>query len=347
MSSYSAIIVALIFIYTLFTGFNDGSNAVATTVATRAMKPRTAVAIAAAAKFFVPIIIYLFGKLTGTLDFSVAGNIAFKTVYPSYFVGISEGRAFVFMLSAIMGTVVWGVAAYVIKIPVSTSQTLAGGMIGAGVAAFGFSSILWKEYVVVFVLLMVFIAPVLGWLLSFVLMKILKRFMTKATSRLNGLLQILQRINILILASSFASNNAQKGLGIFMMMCALGLYQATEPPFWSVLIVAAALTAGMLLGGYRVISTLGRKIFKMHDVHSLVAQVTTSAVMIAATEIGISVSTGQVMSSAIMGVGAAERASGVRWKLAIKIALSWLVTLPVSAVIGGLFFLLTTKIFGL
>lgn len=344
MGIYASVILIFIFIYTFYTGFNDGANAVATTVATRAVKPRTAVILAALSKFLVPIGIYVIGLLTEKGDMSVAANISGKTLFPQFLEGISRDKAFIFMLTAMLGTFIWGLVAYLIKMPISTSHTLMGGIIGSGIAAFGFNAVQWKEYVLVYVILMVVFAPVIGLVFSYILMKITKRIARKASKSLSAILIFIQRINIIVLAGSFASNNAQKGLGIFMMMGLIGLSTYDHTPFWVVLLVAAALTAGMLLGGYRVINTLGRKIFKMQDVHSVVAQLTTSAVMLAANEIGISISTGQVMSSSIMGVGAAERASSVKWYMAMKIAVSWFLTLPLAAVIGGVFYWIIGKL---
>ncbi|MFA5449687.1 MAG: inorganic phosphate transporter [Clostridia bacterium] len=338
MSTYAIVITILIFFYAFYTGFNDGSNAIATTIATRALKPRKAIMIAAVAKFVTPFLIYFLGIWTGSWGMAVASNISDKTIFPSYFEGISQEMAFIFMLTALLGTFVWGITAYIFRIPISTSHTLIGGIIGAGIAAFGFSSIQWTEFVLIYVILMVALSPIIGLVFSFFLMKLFKRLARKAHRRINSVLVAVQQINIVILSGSFASNNAQKGLGIFMMMGVLGLYTYDQTPVWMVFIIAFALTAGLLLGGFRVVNTIGRKIFKMQDLHSVTAQLATSVVMIAATEMGISVSTGQLMSSSVMGVGAAERAHSVKWDMALRIAVSWFLTLPIAALIGGLFY---------
>ena len=134
-------------------------------------------------------------------------------------------------------------------------------------------------------------------------------------------------------------------MGIFFLAGAVGLtvFNSENVPIWIPICIAAALTMGLLLGGYRVINTVGRKIYKLEPVHSVVAQFTTSVVMLTATTLGISLSTGQIMSSSIMGVGAAERINGVHWNTAIRILISWMLTLPCSAGMGALLYLLVGK----
>ena len=343
MTGYAIFIFILILLYTFYMGVNDGSNAIATTVATRAVQPRTAIVIAALINFAIPVIIFVLDIV------SVADNISAKLVYNQFFDGISDEKAFSFVVSGILGAIVWGGTTFALKIPNSTSHTVLGGIIGAGIAAFGFGAIQWKEFVLVKVVLMIVLAPVIGLLLGFFLMKLVRRIARRASRSISAVLTGLQRLNLMILAGAFSSNNAQKSIGMFFLVSAVGLtvYNEAHIPIWIVLSFAGALTLGLLLGGYRVINTVGRKIFKLQPVHSVIAQFTTSLVMITATSLGISLSTGQIMSSSIMGVGAAERANGVHWNMAIRIVVSWLLTLPCSAGMGALFYLLIGKaIFG-
>ena len=343
MTGYAIFIFILILLYTFYMGVNDGSNAIATTVATRAVHPRTAIVIAAFIHFTIPVVIFVLDLV------SVADNISAKLIFNSYFDGISDEKAFAFVFSGLLGAIVWGGITFTLKIPNSTSHTMLGGIIGAGMAAFGFNAVQWEGFVLINVVLMVVLAPVIGLLLGFFLMKLVRRLARRASRSISVVLTGLQRFNLLILAGAFSSNNAQKSIGMFFLVSAVGLtaYNEAHVPIWIILAFAGALTLGLMLGGYRVINTVGRKIFKLQPVHSVISQFSTSLVMITATSLGISLSTGQIMSSSIMGVGAAERANGVHWNMAIRIVVSWLLTLPCSAGMGALFYLLIGKaIFG-
>lgn len=343
VTGYAIFIFILILLYTFYMGVNDGSNAIATTVATRAVHPRTAIVIAAFIHFTIPVVIFVLDLV------SVADNISAKLIFNSYFDGISDEKAFAFVFSGLLGAIVWGGITFTLKIPNSTSHTMLGGIIGAGMAAFGFNAVQWEGFVLINVVLMVVLAPVIGLLLGFFLMKLVRRLARRASRSISVVLTGLQRFNLLILAGAFSSNNAQKSIGMFFLVSAVGLtaYNEAHVPIWIILAFAGALTLGLMLGGYRVINTVGRKIFKLQPVHSVISQFSTSLVMITATSLGISLSTGQIMSSSIMGVGAAERANGVHWNMAIRIVVSWLLTLPCSAGMGALFYLLIGKaIFG-
>ena len=344
MGAYAIVLFLFVLAYSFYMGINDGSNAIATTVVTRAVQPRTAIFLSAFINFVVPIVVFVLGLL------SVADNISYKLIDNAYFADIPDEQAFSFVLSGVLGAIIWGGVTFWLKIPNSTSHTLLGGIIGAGIAAFGFGAVQWTGYVLVNVVLMIVLAPVVGLILGFFLMK-LARSLAKSMNRgLNKIMLLLQRINLVILASAFSSNNAQKSMGIFFLVGAVGLtaFTSQSVPIWIPICIAAALTLGLLLGGYRVINTVGRKIYKLEPVHSVVAQFTTSVVMLTATSLGISLSTGQIMSSSIMGVGAAERLNGVHWNTAIRILISWMLTLPCSAGMGALLYLLVGKaIFGI
>lgn len=323
-------------------GYIDGSTAVATTVATRAIKPRTAVIVAAVTKFCVPILAFFLGQM------AVASNMSDSLIDNAAFANISAEKAFAFLISGLTGTLIWCGIVSIFKVPNSASHSLLGGIIGAGIAAFGFSAVQWTRYVIVNVILMVFLAPIIGLVLGFIMMKLFKYLARSASRSISAVLRVLQRINLVVLAGSFSSNNTQKSMGVFMMMAALGLvnYGALVPRFdlYMVIAIAGALTLGMLLGGFQVINTVGRKIFKLQDVHSVVAQFTTNIVMIAVTQLGIPVSTGQVMVSSIMGTGAAERVNSVHWNMAGRIVGSWFLTLPIASAFGAVLYLIIGKL---
>jgi PiT family inorganic phosphate transporter len=298
--------------------------------------------VAAFTKFVVPVIAFFLGQM------AVASNMSNNLINNDFFVNISREKAFAFLLSGLAGTLIWCGLVNIIKVPNSASHSLLGGIIGAGIAAFGFVSVQWTQYVIVNIILMVFLAPIIGLVLGFLLMKLFKYLARSASRSISVVLRILQRINLVVLAASFSSNNTQKSLGVFMMMAALGLvdYGALSPHFdlYMVIAIAGSLTLGMLFGGFQVINTVGRKIFKLQDVHSVVAQFTTNVVMIAATELGMPVSTGQVMVSSIMGTGAAERVNSVHWNMAGRIVGSWFLTLPIASAFGAVLYLFIGKL---
>ena len=215
MTGYAIFIFILILLYTFYMGVNDGSNAIATTVATRAVQPRTAILIAALINFAIPVIIFVLDIV------SVADNISAKLVYNQFFDGISDEKAFSFVVSGILGAIVWGGTTFALKIPNSTSHTVLGGIIGAGIAAFGFGAIQWKEFVLVKVVLMIVLAPVIGLLLGFFLMKLVLRIARRASRSISAVLTGLQRLNLMVLAGAFISNNAQKSIGMFFLVSAV------------------------------------------------------------------------------------------------------------------------------
>lgn len=336
MGAYAIVLLSLIFIFSFYMGYIDGSTAVATTVATRAIKPRTAVILAAITKFSVPIIFYFIGNM------AVASSLSDSLLDSSVFSNISSQKAFAFLLSGLLGTLIWCGLVGVLKVPNSASHSLLGGLIGAGIAAFGFYSINWMGYVLVKVVLMVFVAPIVGLSLGFLFMKLFKYLARHASRSISTVLRGVQRVNLVLLAGSFSSNNTQKSLGVIMMMTGFGLVNAdklaSETNLYMLIGIAGALTLGMLFGGFQVINTIGRKIIKVKDVHSVVSQLTTNIVMFTVTGLGMPVSTGQVMVSSIMGVGAAERVNSVHWHTAGRIISSWFLTLPVASGFGALLY---------
>ncbi len=330
MSIYAIVILILVLFYTFYMGFNDGSTAIATTVVSRAVTPKQAIITASISKFIVPIALFFIGS-TG-----VASNISTKLIDNSFFQNISEEQGFAFVLSGLVGAIIWGAIAFSFKIPNTITHTLLGGIIGAGIGAFGFNAIQWTDYVLLNVVAMVMLAPIVGFGLGYVFLLITKKLVRHAPRGMNKLLQVVQRVNLIILAGAFSANNSQKAFGIMFLLGTLGLaeFSGNDLPIWIVLLVALAITLGMLFGGFRVMNTVGKKIFKITPIHSVVAQLTTSLVSIVGTGLGISLGMGQTMTSSVVGVGAAERYKAVQWTTAGKITLGWCLTLPISMLAG-------------
>lgn len=345
MSDYAIVIFIMVMLYTVYMGFNDGSTAIATTIVSRAMPMRSAVIIAAITQFLVPIVTFLISSEA----LSVAMNINSNIVSENFFTGLGDKEAFAYIFSAMFGAMLWAIIAFLLKIPNTISHTLLGGLIGAAMVAFGVNSVLWTDYVLLNVVAMVLLAPLVGFILGFIMMRVIKKVAIHATRSVSNVLTVLQRLNLIVLAGAFSSNNSQKALGVILMLGALGLasYSPESLPVWVVIVVSAALTAGMLFGGIRVINTVGRKIYKVGPIHSVVSQLTTSVVSLVGTGLGISLGMGQVMTGSVMGVGAAERMRGVHWTTAGKIVFGWCMTLPVSSGCSALMYVIVKAIMGI
>lgn len=343
MNTYAIVITLLVLCYTFYVGFNDGSIAIATTVVSRAFTPKQAIITAAITKFIVPIVMFLIG--VG----SVAANIHSNMIFGESFIGITPEKGFAFVFSGLIGAIIWAAIAYAFKIPNPIAHTLLGGVIGSAIAAFGFTSIMWKEYVLVYLIAMVFIAPIIGFSLAYIIMKVIKKLVRHAPRRMNKILQVLQKVNIVILTGAFSANNSQKALGVLMLLSTVGLVQfdAGSVPIWIIVAIAGSLTLGMLCGGTSVMSTVGKKLFKVAPIHSVVSQFTTSLVSIVGTGLGISLGMGQVMTSSVVGVGAAERVKAVHWTTARKITIGWCFTYPISILAGFTVYQLVKLIMGL
>ncbi len=343
MGVYAIVILILVLFYTFYVGFNDGSTAIATTVVSRAFTPKQAIITASITKFVLPIAVFFLGST------SVASNINESLIFGEFFEGISQEQGFAFVLAGMIGAIIWGAIAFACKIPNTISHTLLGGIIGSAIGAFGFNAIQWKEYVLLNVVAMVLLAPLVGFLLGYVFLLITKKLVRHAPRRMNNFLQGIQRVNLIILTGAFSANNSQKAFGVILLLGTVGLadFKGDNLPLWVVLLVAGALTLGMLFGGFRVMNTVGKKIFKIAPIHSVVAQFTTSLVSIAGTGLGISLGMGQVMTSSVVGVGAAERVRSVQWTTAGKITLGWCFTLPISMLAGFGVYKLVALIMGI
>lgn len=348
MSAYSIIVFIMLLAYTFYMGFNGGSNAIATTVATRAIKVKPAIYVSAIIKFLVPVGMWALAKW-GLSKASVASNIGSKMIYPEYFNQITTQKtAFAFMFSGLLGAMIWALISFVTKVPISISHTLLGGVFGAAMAVFGTVDCLqWKETIWFDVVAMILIAPAISMIIGFILMKLAKRWLWRVSRRMDGVLLNVQKVNFVVLAYAFASNNSQKSLGVVILMSSIGLFDFTgfaDMPFYIVACVGLALMFGMLRGGYSIMRTIGRKLYKVEPLHSVVAQVTTSAITITGNATGIPLGMGQAMTAAVIGTGAADRIKAVNWSTAGKITIGWTLTMPIAMGIGAASYMLIGKL---
>ena len=316
------VIIAIALIFDFLNGFHDSSNIVATMISSRAMSPRSALSMSAVAHFVGP---FLFGV-------AVATTIGSEVVDPA---AITSAV----IIAALSSAILWNLFTWYFGWPSSTSHALIGGLVGAVAVSAGFETI--NPDGLMKVLIALFLSPVLGLVLGYLVLKLIYFLARGATPRINALFKRGQWGTSLVLALSHGTNDAQKTMGIIAMaMVTTGYVDEFYVPWWVVLLSASAISLGTLSGGWRLIETLGGKFFKIRPVHAFGSQLTSATVILGAALLGGPVSTTQVVSSSIMGVGSADRVSKVRWTVARDIAVAWLLTIPVSALLAAGFVLL-------
>jgi len=240
------------------------------------------------------------------------------------------------VIAALIAAVAWNVFTWWLGIPSSSSHALVGGLMGAAIIESGFGII--KLTGLTKVLLALAISPPIGLATGFLVTKLILFLARGASPKINWFFKRGQIVTAIALALSHGTNDAQKTMGIITLgLVTAGVLPAFHVPLWVVAVCAAAIAAGTATGGWRLIKTLGGKFYKIRPMHGFNTQVASAAVIISAALLGGPVSTTQVVSSAIMGVGSAERISKVRWGTAGQIALAWLTTIPVTALLAAAF----------
>jgi PiT family inorganic phosphate transporter len=242
------------------------------------------------------------------------------------------------VLAALISAVIWNLLTWYLGMPSSSSHALIGGLLGAAIFSSGLSVV--QAPGLIKILLALFISPPLGFVVGFVFMRITLWSVRKATPRVNVAFKRIQVATLIGLALSHGTNDAQKTMGVITLALVTSGYQETfDIPMWVIAISAAAIALGTSLGGWRLIRTLGGKIFRIRPVHGFSSQLAGASVILGAALFGGPVSTTQVMGSAITGVGAAERLSKVRWSVPRDMLLAWLFTIPATALLAALIYL--------
>jgi PiT family inorganic phosphate transporter len=314
------ILIALVFDY--MNGFHDASNIVATMISSRAMSPRSALIISAVAHFVGP---FVFGV-------AVATTIGQEVVNPA---AITSAV----IIAALSSAILWNLLTWYFGWPSSTSHALVGGLVGSVGLARGLETI--RLAGLEKVLIALFVSPVLGLLFAYLVLKAIYFLARGATPRVNVLFKRMQLVTSLALALSHGTNDAQKTMGIIAMaMVTTGYVTEFQVPWWVIALSAGAIALGTATGGWRLIETLGARFYKIRPVHAFGSQLTSAGIILTAALLGGPVSTTQVVSSSILGAGSADRVSMVRWNVAREIAVAWLLTIPVSALIAAGLYLL-------
>jgi PiT family inorganic phosphate transporter len=244
-------------------------------------------------------------------------------------------------MSALVGAIVWNLITWYFGIPGSSSHALIGGLVGAVWMSVGLDAIKWDGMTKVLIALVA--SPMIGFVFGFVVARVIYFLARNATPRINDFFKNAQMFTAVGLALSHGANDAQKAMGIIALSLVIGGYLPSfQVPTWVIVLSAACMALGASLGGWRMIRTLGARIYKIRPLHSFATQLSSAAVILAASLTGVPVSTSQIVSSAIIGVGSSERMSKVRWSVAEEIVTAWLVTIPVSALLSaGTYWLIT------
>jgi PiT family inorganic phosphate transporter len=321
----SIAIVVISLIFDFLNGIHDSSNIVATMISSRAFRPSVALGVTAVAHFLGP---FIFGV-------AVATTIGHEVV-------VTETITVEVILAALLGAIVWNLFTWFLGIPSSSSHALIGGLIGAVGVGAGFEAIqiigLGK------VLIALFISPIIGFIVGYFFTKLTFFLASGATPRINWLFKRSQLVTAVALSFSHGTNDAQKTMGVITMgLVITGYLPKFEVPTWVIAASATAIALGTALGGWRLIRTLGGKFYKIRPVHGFSAQMTSALVILSASMLGGPVSTTQVVSSAIMGAGSAERLNMVRWGVAREIVIAWLLTIPASALVAASFYWLLSE----
>jgi PiT family inorganic phosphate transporter len=325
MSVLVIAVIALSLIFDFLNGIHDSSNVVATMISSRAFSPKVALGVTAVANFFGP---FIFGV-------AVAETIGHEIV-------TADSISTQVLVAALISAIFWNLLTWYLGFPSSSSHALIGGFIGAVAMGAGWGAIqlggLGK------ILIALFASPIIGMFFGFLILRLIYIFSWNATPRINALFKRSQLVTALALALSHGTNDAQKTMGIITLALVTGGYLTTfAVPTWVILICAAMIGLGTAVGGWKLIRTLGGKFFRIRPVDGFASQLASAAVIISASLVGGPVSTTQVVSSAIMGVGAAERVNKVRWGVAQEIGVAWLLTIPATALVGAGMYWLTMK----
>jgi PiT family inorganic phosphate transporter len=337
MDSILVVLVAVIvmaLVFDFINGFHDAANAIATVVSTGVLSVRAAVVLA------------------GVLNFvgGIAGTAVAKTIASGFADAGDVTQAVV--LAALMGATAWNLLTWWWGLPSSSSHALIGGLCGAVVAHAGLSAFKW-DALVKKVLVPIVVSPAVGFLLAFMFMLgllwIVRRWRAATVESSSRKLQLVSAASM---AFSHGSNDAQKAMGIITLALVAYATAGHEMPGWMlpegedgvpqwvVLVCAAAIGLGTMAGGQRIIKTMGSKIIRITPLQGFAAETSGAVTILAASTVGIPVSTTHVISSCIMGVGAVKRLSAVRWGVAGNIVTAWVLTIPLSAGMAALFMLL-------
>jgi inorganic phosphate transporter, PiT family len=313
------IVIGLVLVFDFINGFHDSANSIATVVSTKVLSPVAAVGLAATFNFLAFLIFPL----------KVATTIGKGVIH-------AEIITLTLIASAIVAAIIWNLITWYLGLPSSSSHTLVGGLVGAGIAGSGFGSVIYSG--VIKIAIFIVVAPILGMVISFIIsvivLHIVKNYSPSSVDKHFRRLQLLS-------ASAFSlghgGNDAQKSMGIIWVALIATNQVAKDAPIalWIVLSCHAAIALGTLFGGWRIVKTMGQRITKLKPFEGFCAETAGALTLFGATHFGIPVSTTHTITGSIIGVGATKRLSAVKWGVTSKIFWAWILTIPVSGIIGA------------
>ena len=324
-----SLLIGLALIFDFMNGFHDAANAIATVVSTGVMKPQTAVAMAACFNFIAIFVVGL----------KVASAIGKGIIHPEV---IDQYVIF----GALIGAIVWNLITWYYGIPSSSSHALIGGLVGAAVAKAGTGALIPGGLLLIVAFIV--IAPLLGFILGSIMMLLVSWLFVRATPRkVDTWFRRLQMVSAAGYSLGHGGNDAQKTLGIiWMLLIASGhlAKDAASPPKLAIIACYAAISFGTLFGGWRIVKTMGQKITKLKPVGGFCAETGGAITLLMSSYFGVPVSTTHTITGAIVGVGAAQKMSAVRWGVAGNIVWAWFLTIPAAAFMSAVAWYIGTKI---
>jgi len=317
--------ISIALVFDFLNGFHDSANVVATAIASRAIPPRAALTLSALTNFIGP---FLFGV-------AVATTIGSEVVS-------EEAMTVPVAMAALISAIVWNLVTWWLGIPSSSSHALIGGFIGAAIAGYGIYSIKLNGLLVV--LIGLFISPLIGLIMGWFIMRLILFVGRIFTPSVNIFFRRAQWITVTMLGLSHGSNDAQKTMGVMAMgLLAFGVIDTFYIPSWVIFASASAIALGTALGGWRLIRTMGAGFYRIRPVHAFTSQVASASVILGSALLGAPVSTTQVISSSIVGAGAAQRAPMVRWGVFRNIFSAWMLTIPITGLLGAVTYWLLNR----
>ncbi len=324
------LLVVLALAFDFMNGFHDAANSIATVVSTGVLKPGQAVIFAAFFNFFAIFVFHL----------SVAATIGKGLAQP----GVVDVHV---VFGALIGAITWNFITWFYGIPSSSSHALIGGIVGAVIAKAGAAALVPASLIKT--VLFIFVSPVLGFVLGSVMLIAVSWGLRRSTpSRVDRWFRRLQLVSAGAYSLGHGGNDAQKTIGIvWMLLIATGYTGSSEasPPSWVVLSCYTAIALGTMFGGWRIVKTMGQRLTKLKPVHGFCAETGGAITLFLAAALGIPVSTTHTITGAIVGVGATQRASAVRWGVAGNIVWAWVLTIPASAFVAAVSYWVSLQIF--
>ncbi|ARF14074.1 inorganic phosphate transporter [Sporosarcina ureae] len=313
------LVVVFALAFDFINGFHDTANAIATSVSTRALKPRTAIMLAATMNF------------VGALTFTGVAKTITKDIVDPF---LLENGSLV-ILAALVSAITWNLVTWYFGIPSSSSHALIGSIAGSAIAAAGFGILNYSGFIKIIQALL--LSPIIALVGGFIVMTILRTVLkNRNLFKANRRIRYMQIGTAAIQSFTHGTNDAQKAMGIITMALIAAELQTTDDiQLWVRIAAATAMGIGTSIGGYKIIKTVGGKIMKIRPIHGIASDLNSAVIIFGATLLHLPVSTTHVISSSIMGVGSAQRLKGVKWGVAQKIVLTWIITMPISALMAA------------